>query len=79
MGSGCVAQLAERLLPTPEVRSLNPVIGKNYIEHRNIPEDLNPTTLFYWDSYTASHSTTTYPMNRAMGWYTAVTLLYVYF
>ena len=29
MGSGCVAQLVERLLPIPEVRGLNPVIGKN--------------------------------------------------
>ena len=28
-GSGCVAQLVERLLPIPEVRGLNPVIGKN--------------------------------------------------
>ena len=28
-----VAQLVERSLPTPEVRSLNPVIGKFYIEH----------------------------------------------
>ena len=28
-----VAQLVERLLPTPEVRSLNPVIGKNFNEH----------------------------------------------
>ena len=28
-----VAQLVERLLPTQEVRSLNPVIGKIYIEH----------------------------------------------
>ena len=28
-----VAQLVERLLPMPEVRGLNPVIGKNYIEH----------------------------------------------
>ena len=27
-GSGCVAQLAERLLPIPEVRGSNPVIGK---------------------------------------------------
>ena len=27
-GSGCVAQLAERLLPIPEVCGLNPVIGK---------------------------------------------------
>ena len=26
-GSGCVAQLVERLLPIQEVRSLNPVIG----------------------------------------------------
>ena len=32
-GSGCVAQLAERLLPIPEVCGLNPVIGKIYIEH----------------------------------------------
>ena len=29
MGSGCVAQLVERSLPIPEVRGLNPVIGKN--------------------------------------------------
>ena len=28
-----VAQLVERLLLIPEVRSSNPVIGKNYIEH----------------------------------------------
>ena len=30
-----VAQLVERLLPIPEVRGSNPVIGKNlfYIEH----------------------------------------------
>ena len=28
MGSGCVAQLVERSLPIPEVRCLNPVIGK---------------------------------------------------
>ena len=28
-GSGCVAQLVERLLPIPEVRGSNPVIGKN--------------------------------------------------
>ena len=28
-----VAQLVERLLPMPEVRSSNPVIDKNYIEH----------------------------------------------
>ena len=28
-----VAQLAERLLPTPEVRRSNPVIGEIYIEH----------------------------------------------
>ena len=25
--------MVERLLQIPEVRSLNPVIGKNYIEH----------------------------------------------
>ena len=29
LGSGSVAQLVERLLLIPEVRSLNPVIGKN--------------------------------------------------
>ena len=29
LGSGCVAQLVERLLPIPEVRGSNPVIGKN--------------------------------------------------
>ena len=29
LGSGCVAQLVERSLPTPEVRGSNPVIGKN--------------------------------------------------
>ena len=28
-----VAQLVERLLSIPEVRSLNPVIGNIYIEH----------------------------------------------
>ena len=28
-----VAQLVEQSLPTPEVRSSNPVIGKIYIEH----------------------------------------------
>ena len=28
-----VAQLVEQLLAIPEVRSSNPVIGKNYIEH----------------------------------------------
>ena len=28
-----VAQFVERLLPIPEVLSLNPVIGKFYIEH----------------------------------------------
>ena len=28
-GSGCVAQLVEQLLPIPEVRGSNPVIGKN--------------------------------------------------
>ena len=28
-----VALLVERSLPIPEVRGLNPVIGKNYIEH----------------------------------------------
>ena len=28
-----VAQLAERSLPTPEVRGSNPVLGKIYIEH----------------------------------------------
>ena len=28
-----VAQLVERLLPTPEVRGSNPVIFKIYIEH----------------------------------------------
>ena len=34
IGSGCVAQLVERPLPIPEVRSSNPVIGKNlHIEH----------------------------------------------
>ena len=26
---GCMAQLVERLLPIPEVRGSNPVIGKN--------------------------------------------------
>ena len=30
--AGCVAQLAERLLPTPVVRSSNQVIAKIYIE-----------------------------------------------
>ena len=30
MGSGCVAQLVERLLTIPEVRGSNPVIGKIY-------------------------------------------------
>ena len=29
IGSGCVAQLVEQWLPIPEVRGLNPVIGKN--------------------------------------------------
>ena len=29
LGSGCVAQLVEWSLPIPEVRSSNPVIGKN--------------------------------------------------
>ena len=29
LGSGCVAQLVERLLSLPEVGGLNPVIGKN--------------------------------------------------
>ena len=29
-GSGCVAQLVERLLPIQEVRGSNPVIGKIY-------------------------------------------------
>ena len=29
---GVVTQLVERLLPTPKVRGLNPVIGKIYIE-----------------------------------------------
>ena len=29
LGSGCLAQLVEQLLPIPEVRSSNPVIGKN--------------------------------------------------
>ena len=29
-GSGCVAQLVERLLPIPEVHGSNPVIGKIY-------------------------------------------------
>ena len=29
-GSGCVAQLVEWLLPIPEVRGPNPVIGKIY-------------------------------------------------
>ena len=29
VGSGCVAQLVEQSLPIPEVRGLNPVIGKN--------------------------------------------------
>ena len=28
-----VAKLVERLLPTPEVRALNPVIGKIFIDH----------------------------------------------
>ena len=28
-----VAQLVERLLPTPEICGSNPVIGKIYIEH----------------------------------------------
>ena len=28
-----VAQLANRLLPTPEVRGSNPVIGEVFIEH----------------------------------------------
>ena len=28
-----VAQLAERLLPTPEVQGSNPVIGEIYFEH----------------------------------------------
>ena len=28
-----MAQLEERLLPIPEVRSLNPVVDKNYIDH----------------------------------------------
>ena len=32
-GEVVVAQLVERLLPIPEVRSSNPVIGKIYIEH----------------------------------------------
>ena len=31
MGSGCVAQLVERLLPMPEVSSTNPVISKIYL------------------------------------------------
>ena len=31
MGSGCVAQLVERPLPKPEVRSSNPVIGMFYL------------------------------------------------
>ena len=30
LGSGCVAQLVERLLPIPGVCGSNPVIGKNY-------------------------------------------------
>ena len=32
--------------------------------------------LFCWHCYTAIHSTTPHPMNRARGWYDAVTLLY---
>ena len=31
MGSGCVAQLVEQLLPIPEVRGSNPVIGKKIL------------------------------------------------
>ena len=31
LGSGCVAQLVERLLPIPEDRGSNPVIGKIYL------------------------------------------------
>ena len=30
-GAEVVAQLAERSLPTPEIRGLNPNIGKNYL------------------------------------------------
>ena len=33
-GAVVVAQLVERLLPIPDVRSSNPVIGKIYIERR---------------------------------------------
>ena len=35
VGSGCVAQLVERLLPIPEVCGPNPIIGKKiiYFEH----------------------------------------------
>ena len=32
MGSGCVAQLVEQLLPIPEVRGLYPVIGKKLLD-----------------------------------------------
>ena len=32
-GAVVVAQLVEQLLPIPELCSLNPVIGKNFIEH----------------------------------------------
>ena len=31
-----VAQLVERSLPTPEVRSSNPVIGKNYVAFNTV-------------------------------------------
>ena len=31
MDSGCVAQLVERLLPIPDVRGSNPVIGKKFV------------------------------------------------
>ena len=31
MGGGCGSQLVDQLLPTPEIRGLNPVIGESSI------------------------------------------------
>ena len=40
-----VAQLVERLLLIPEVRGLNPIIGKIYIDHLFT---CLPSTVLYW-------------------------------
>ena len=56
-----MVQLAERSLPTPEVRGLNPVIGKIYIENLFTVDSIEKTKIkkkrgrhfktTHWDSY----------------------------